>query len=286
MKTTMLRQTEADFARNCKVKKYPDGSQEWLFCSRPIFGRAGWEEASIEDAGFLPGASNEKRERADGGTPTEEAQIRARRRARAALRDIAMCSDFRYFVTLTLDKDKVDRYDPVTVVKKLQTWLDNAVRRQGLAYVLVPEHHADGAIHFHGLFNDALPVVDSGTLSIPGAKQPRRVRSQKQRAELIAAGARIVWNLPRWKLGFSTAIELYGERGRAVNYVCKYIGKEQQKIGGRWYYSGGALRRPEVQYFDADFSWEEMDEARQFVVPEIGARFALLRVSAQQQRAD
>ena len=215
-----------------------------------------------------------------------EAQIRARRRARAALRDIAMCSDFRYFVTLTLDKDMVDRYDPVTVVKKLQTWLDNAVRRQGLAYVLVPEHHADGAIHFHGLFNDALPVVDSGTLSIPGAKQPRRVRSQKQRAELIAAGAHIVWNLPRWKLGFSTAIELYGERGRAVNYVCKYIGKEQQKIGGRWYYSGGALRRPEVQYFEADFSWDEMDEAHQFVVPEIGARFALLLVPAQQQRAD
>ena len=273
--TLTLRKTEAEISRNCKQKIYPDGSQEFLFCSRPIFGRAGWEEVDADHEVFRADVSNEK---ADAAANVD----RARRRARAALRDIALCSDFQYFVTLTLDKERVDRYDAGTVFRKLNNWLDNAVRRQGLAYVLVPEHHADGALHFHGLFNDALRRVDSGTLSIPGEKRPRRVRSKKQRAELIAAGARPVWNLPDWGLGFSSAIELYGERGQAVNYVCKYIGKEGEKIGGRWYYSGGKICRPEVRYLDAVFSWEELEEAHHFTVPEIGAKFALLRVPAPQ----
>ena len=50
--------------------------------------------------------------------------------------------------------------------------------------------------------------------------------------------------------GDSTAIKLYGDYAKAVSYVVKYIGKEQEKIGGRWYYSGGKLGRPTVTYID------------------------------------
>ena len=162
-----------------------------------------------------------------------------------------MCNAFSYFVTLTLDPSKIDRYDFPTVSHKLKTWLDNNVRRRGLVYILVPELHKDGAIHFHGFFNDALPAVDSGTLcSVPGKKKPCRPRSQNQREEWLAAGAHVVFNLPRWSLGFSTAIELYGEYSAAVGYVCKYIGKGSKKIGGRWYLSGGALQRPVIELSD------------------------------------
>ena len=61
-------------------------------------------------------------------------------------------------------------------------------------------------------------------------------------------GGKIVYNLPRWTLGFTTAIELYGEYTAAVAYVCKYIGKEGEKPAGRWYYSGGDLCEPEVLF--------------------------------------
>ena len=77
---------------------------------------------------------------------------RAARRARAALRDLALCNDFDCFVTLTLDGAQVNRYDPKQVIQKLNRWADNKVRRDGLRYVLVPELHKDGAIHFHGFF--------------------------------------------------------------------------------------------------------------------------------------
>ena len=87
----------------------------------------------------------------------------------------------------------------------------------------------------------------------------------------LARSARLGWRPGgRWctiyrdfDLGFTTAIELYGAYEAAVAYVCKYISKGlgggdgsvdyvplSGKIGGRWYYSGGDLRGPEVSYCD------------------------------------
>lgn len=158
---------------------------------------------------------------------------RARRRARAAISDLARSNDFRWFVTLTLDRERIDRYDVREITRRVNHWLDNQVRRAGLKYVLVPEHHKDGAVHFHGLFNDALEARDSGHRDGEGHR---------------------IFNLPAWSLGFTTAIELYGDRRRAIGYVCKYIGKEAVKVGGRWYYSGGDLQKPSVETLDADYA--------------------------------
>lgn len=137
-----------------------------------------------------------------------------------------------------------------------------------MKYILVPELHKDGAVHFHGFINDALPVVDSGTLSHGG--KPKKPRTKAERERLLALGWRVVYNLPDWAFGFSTAVELYGEYEAAVAYCCKYIGKDMGaeaapdggaegqpqpsgKLGGRWYYSGGGLQQPEVAALDLDF---------------------------------
>ena len=166
-----------------------------------------------------------------------EDQARSMRRARAKVRRIALSNEFKWFVTLTLDAQKVDRYDPAAVVRKLNQWCSNQVKRKGLKYILVPERHKDGALHFHGFFNDALAAVDSGHKSKDGRK---------------------IYNLPGWTLGFTAALEIYGEYAGAVAYVCKYIGKQGDKPAGRWYYSGGELKEPEVVY--AEFSPAELKE--------------------------
>lgn len=229
---------------NCRVKTYPDGTRDYLLASSPIFREPGWELAA-------EWAPRERRGSAGDGGP--EATERAKRRARNAVRDLAMANeDFSYFVTLTLSPERVDRYDMGAVVKKLNSWADNRVRRQGLKYVLVPELHKDGAVHFHGFLNSALPLVDSGTVIPPSGGRPRKPRSARQRAEWLAGGGHLVYNIPGWTLGFSSAIELYGDRASAVGYVCKYISKALTKIGGRWYYSGGQLLRPAVELLDVD----------------------------------
>lgn len=165
-----------------------------------------------------------------------EDALRSMRRARAQLRRLALSNEFEYFVTLTLDAARVDRYDVKAITKKLNSWADNMVRRRGLRYILVPERHKDGAIHFHGFMaGEGLEVLESGHRDKTGA---------------------MMFNLPQWKLGFSTAIRLRGEYSRAVSYVCKYIGKQDgERPMGRWYYSGGDLQEPPKEYLEVDYHW-------------------------------
>lgn len=234
---------------NAQCKIYPDGGARWLVSNRAIFRERGWEEERRDPA---PEAEGPEAPESDPARAAENIE-RSKRRARAAVYDLARSSDFEYFVTLTTDQEKVDRFDDLAVFKKLHKWLDNNVQRRGLTYVLIPEYHKKGGLHFHAFFNAALEAVDSGTISLPGEKRPRRPRSAAERERWLASGGKVVYNLPGWELGFSTAIRLYGDRRAAVGYVCKYIGKSEKKIGGRWYYSGGDLRRPDVVTCDRDY---------------------------------
>jgi hypothetical protein len=125
------------------------------------------------------------------------------------------------------------------------------VRRHGLRYILVPELHKDGAIHFHGFFAGGINVLDSG----------------------VERDGRPVLNLPQWPYGFTTAQRLYGEYSAAVGYCCKYIGKaDGQRPLGRWYYSGGALKGPRKEYVDLDF--RAVENAVEFSIP--GAKMKVL----------
>lgn len=257
-----MRKTKEELTHNARIKRYPDGSWTLLVASRGIFGLDGWEGA--EDWGDPPGEEPEKGTESNPADsrwePAAADRRRSARRARSRIFDLAMCSDLNLFVTLTLDPAKVDRHDMAALTRRMRSWLDNRVRRKGLAYILVPELHQDGAIHLHGLFNSALPVVDSGV---------KHSRQGPDGPEWYS-----VYNLPDWQLGFSTAISLYGDRKKAVNYVCKYVSKcaEKGKIGGRFYYSGGALREPDVEYLDAPwFGPSEPDY--EFVVKSAGLAF-------------
>ena len=262
-----------EISHTARMKSYPDGSFELLASDVPCFRQSGWEEHGREAARGTSAADKTRREATEGTSAAD--QERSMRRAAGRVRDLALCNDFRWFVTLTLDPAKIDRHDMEALTHVLNRWSDNRVRRKGLRYILVPERHKDGAIHLHGFFSDALPLVDSGTVSLPGGK-PRKPRSRKQREEWLSAGGKIVYNIPDWSLGFSTALQLTGDYHAAVAYVCKYVRKQQEKIGGRWYYSGGKLVEPVVSYLDIGYrEVEEMEGSYTFSVP--GRGFAMYR---------
>ena len=256
-KSTQLRTPFECVKHSAKAYIYPCGVMDILASTEPDFGPKGWESA--EDYSRPAKARLVDDPRSDNGAGQKTKQQpqalaedieRSMRRARAKVRRIALANEFRYFVTLTLDPAKVDSHDGAAVVKKLNAWASNAVQRHGLRYILVPERHKKGGIHFHGFFNDAFPAVDSGTVRVPWAKKPRKPRSKAEREEWLAAGGKVVYNLPGWALGFTTALELYGDYPAAVAYVCKYIGKDGTKPAGRWYYSGGDLREPHAEYME------------------------------------
>lgn len=222
-----------------KYYEYPDGSYDILASNRPVFGpkrkklkkesKTLQNEQEFEQNSLFDEKSKRKPKLAD--------LERARSRARANVRRLALANSFRYFVTLTIDPQKIDSYDADAVTKRLNQWLSNHVRRNGLVYVLVPERHKSGRIHYHGFFNDALTTVLSGK---------------------VDKGGHPIYNLPQWDYGFTTAIELYGDYHAAIGYTCKYIGKDAEKIGGRWYYSGGKLEKPVEKFVDITYG-ELMD---------------------------
>lgn len=74
-------------------------------------------------------------------------------RARNTVRELALCNRWEYFVTLTFDC-RWDRYDLADRLKEFLQWIQNQ-NKQGsrIRYLLVPEFHEDGAVHFHGLFS-------------------------------------------------------------------------------------------------------------------------------------
>lgn len=256
---------------NTLVKTYRDGSQQIIFATKQIFRAPGWESAGVsrvklgEEVEDMALETVEKsiwqleREEEEEQRRHEDSVKRAMRRARVQVRDYCLCTDMKYFCTFTLDQEKINRYDIKAITKKLNKWLSNQVERKGLAYVMVPELHKDGAVHFHGLITDSLEIEDSGTVIPRNEKRPRKPRNERQRAGWLRDGGRIVYNLPDWPYGFTTALQLEGNYEQAVNYVCKYISKGLRdvdmipcKVGGRWYYSGGKLGVPGREYTDRD----------------------------------
>lgn len=198
---------------------------EDVVANRPIFRKDEDVEVHKPDSKLKAGAKESE------GESFERAAKRAKRR----LFDLAYCNRFDLFVTLTLDKELVDRYDYKEIIKKLGVWLDHLVRRHGFAYIFVPERHKDGAIHFHGL------VLDKGLkLAYSGCRDKR---------------GRMVFNVVNWRYGFTTAVRLKGDYVKVARYVTKYIGKGMDRgtIGGRYFLHGGDLKGPIYEYYNASF---------------------------------
>lgn len=258
-----IKRTNQDIGHNAIFYQYPDGSFDLIARSDGFFQAPGWED---HEGKFSTACNNvEKRAREKRVKSSGTDMKRSMQRARAKVRRLALSNDFRWFVTLTLDGSKIDRYDPEVIAKALSRWCDNRVRRHGLKYILVPEMHKDGAFHFHGFFNDAVEAVDSGHTDKNGHR---------------------VYNLPEWELGFTTAVELYGDYSAAVGYVCKYIGKQNgQRPMGRWYYSGGALRQPDKQYLDVNYrDLTEKWNGKEFAIP--GAKIAIVKGKGDQNEQE
>lgn len=234
---------QGDVKTSGRVKYLPDDNgvyypYELTVCDRLMFKPQGWETSEAEEDSTPRGGSSDP----------EENRRKSFARARNNLFDLLLCTpSMDCFVTLTVSPDVIDkRSDYNEVVKRLSVWLDNRVRRNGLVYVLVPEYHKDGeSVHFHGLMNfEALKTV--------------RAINQKEGSwyfgkELFDDKGREIFNISDYRLGFSTVIPIDGEHGReaCAKYCYKYIIKSGgQKVGGRYYLSGGNLGRPKYEYIN------------------------------------
>ena len=141
-------------------------------------------------------------------------------RARRIVLEYALCNDWKYFCTFTLDKEKYDRFNLEVFKKDFTQWIRDQrkkYKKLGLdldaKFLLVPELHNDGAWHIHGLFGDITP------LTIPFYYE--RMQGMKIPDKLFNNGY-FDWPEYRKKFGFCS-LGLIKDKVRCGFYVSKYI---------------------------------------------------------------
>ena len=226
---------------NVKVKRFASDSVQIRFYSKPIIDP---EIKFSEVTGEIY-----ERKRSDGrievwnpfteewervkdisdSKKREHSFLSSRNRSKAVIYDIARANTWEWFLTFTFSSEFSNRFDYHECSKKLTAWLNN-VRKRGnpdMKYLVVPEQHKDGAWHFHGLFADvpAFQFVDSGVRDASG---------------------RIIYNVGRYKWGFTTATKV-SDTGKACGYLVKYVTKEliEQTAGKKRYWASRNCSRPE-----------------------------------------
>lgn len=222
-----------DISSNARIKEYPSALVLQV-ANAPIFRQAGYEARTRTYAVPPKGEAEDP----------ERSLSSSRSRAKAAIRDIALCNRFEYFFTWTLSAESVNRYDAKMIGKKVRHFLKNASYRKGFEYICVPELHKDGAIHFHGLCN-------------LGRVRVKRALDAHTGHELSTDRGQPIFNMIDWTLGFSTCIPIDENYERTCNYVTKYISKNTEKILGKWYLSSRYIvKHPAISIVDGGMDYD------------------------------
>ena len=227
---------DRDVLYNARIKLYPNDILKYTVFNKLIYN---------PDKAELLNKTNKR----DDYTKSDDPITRddSLKRSKDKIFDIAfMNADlWQYMVTLTLDKDKIDRYDKKEINKKLKKWLGHLVERNNVNYLIIPELHKDGAVHFHGLM--------SGNLKLDFSSH-------------YDNNNRPIYNLLNWKYGFSTCVPLDDNKVAVCKYITKYVTKSTTKILGNIYYCGGHSIKRDVPsvYQNIDYN---IFKGNEFEVP-------------------
>ena len=162
------------------------------------------------------------------------------KRTKKAVYDYSRANEWEWFVTLTIDKKKMDRYDYEVVSKRVSKWLEKMRERhcKEMVYIGVPEQHKDGAWHFHFLMTgiEGMKLNDGGERTKDGD---------------------VIYNVGRYKYGWSTATKIKDSH-KTANYIGKYITKDMCKLnaGRKRYWHSKNCQRGEIEVMN--LSREEM----------------------------
>lgn len=168
-------------------------------------------------------------------------------RAKSKIFEIAMCNNFEYFGTFTLDKEKISRADLHGTYEKISKWLSNRQRTNGvIKYVIIPELHSCGKNwHFHGLFyfeNVAENLQEFEIKKEMPTRQKIKIKQLKDENYL---------NFPAYseKFGFCSFGKIKDKK-RASSYITKYITKSLENanevgMNKKLYYCSAGLNRAE-----------------------------------------
>lgn len=161
---------------------------------------------------------------------SEEVKRCSLSRTKRNIRELALCNDFEYFATFTVNSEKCDRYVLNDVQDKIKKVLHKIKRKnKDFAFLIITEKHKDGAFHFHGLIKGIsdLYINNNGYLS-----------------------SKIFDN----ELGFNSFSKIK-DYTKCCNYITKYITKDCIKNSHNQIYisSRGLKKATKEEFKNIDF---------------------------------
>lgn len=180
-------------------------------------------------------------------------------RAKSKIFELAMCNEWKWFFTITLDPKKYDRHDLEKFRKDFSQFIRNYNRlnNKKIKYLVIPEEHSKGGWHMHGF----LMGLEPSDLRLFGLEE----RLPYYILDKIKKGAKIYeWEAYRKKFGFND-FEFIKNQKACSHYVTKYITKDLvrtvKESGAHLYYcSQGLKRAKEVKRGslkpDINFNWQ------------------------------
>lgn len=158
-------------------------------------------------------------------------------RARRVILEKALCNPWDWFCTFTIAKDKADRKNLASWWERFSQWLrDQRKKGYDIRYLLVPERHADGSWHGHGLLAGVpeSELIQFKDLAKQGVKLPRKLRKSEY----------YNWTAYQDKFGFCSLGKIR-DPVAAGFYISKYITKDLdrmvQDVGLHTYYVSRGL---------------------------------------------
>lgn len=213
------------------VKQLGEHTVKISYCS--VVREAGWEDL---------------REPKKKGTVNSEKLSNNLARAKATVREYALCNPWDFWVTLTTDPKKFDRYNLDDFYSSMSKFINKYNERQPseykVKYVLVPEQHKDGAWHMHGFFKGINP-----------------------KDLYVNQFGYLTWKQYEKKFGF-ISMDKIKDMDRASSYILKYMTKDADKnvtaINRHLYYCSKGLERAVELYrgsalYHGSWDWEHPD---------------------------
>ena len=166
-------------------------------------------------------------------TTDEEIERISLSRTKRNIKELALCNNFQYFATITINSRNCDRYSLIETQKILRKYLKKIKRNNNdFKYLFITEKHKDGAFHFHGLVaNIPLYINNYGYFSCT-----------------------ILDNI-----GFNSFSKII-DYNKCCNYITKYITKDCiRNEHNQIYISSRGLKKAdkyEIPCIDIDWSFE------------------------------
>ena len=183
-------------AYDVKMKVFYDGRAVYQISRNPIIGVKGRKLKEKRIEGVYEGEKE------------QDNAERSMRRIKEQIYNAVHNNKWEFFMTVTFNAQKIDRYNWDEIRKRHSEMLKNLKKRKcpNLQYIFVPELHKDGAVHFHAL----LMGVEGLTLRNSGKKDKYK---------------RVIYNIDEFNLGFNTLTRI-ADPSKAGTYITKYITKE------------------------------------------------------------